>query len=126
MNNYLPSKEFLMGICILLFILSVAFIIAYITCKGNENFLDKIDFAGARENPQIDQPLAFRDQLMASPCKPWVGCLYPMPNPVNIQTGEREPEPDVKTCEKAWRDCPAYANCVNGQCKPKADNYNGF
>lgn len=97
---------------------------------------------GAKQNPQIDQPQAFEHQLLSSGCLPYVGCLYPMPNPINIKTGRRDndilPEDsevtrsqvpqgtEVRTCSKAWRDCNLFTDCVDGKCVPKKDVYKGF
>lgn len=85
---------------------------------------------GAKQNPQIDQPQAFEHELLSSGCLPHVGCLYPMPNPINIKTGRRDDEipqgVQVRTCSKAWRDCPAFANCEDGECKPQPNLYRGF
>jgi len=127
-------------LAVLGFALGLAAIIMVIVRK--EGFLGRIPeskfqpvatdpyLVGAKQNPQIDQPQAFEHQLLSSGCLPHVGCLYPMPNPINIKTGRRDDEiPEgvkVRTCSKAWRDCPSFADCVDGECKPQRDIYKGF
>lgn len=97
-----------------------------------ETFVGSFDsyVSGVNENLKINQPQAFEEELLSSPCKPYSGCLYPMPNPINIKTGKRDSEipKGVKavTCKKAWRDCSAYSDCVEGTCKPKSGIYKGF
>lgn len=110
----------------LLFIIAAlitSIVLLSITFKNKNN---NEPFAPVNTNVKLNQPLAFENELLTTPCKPWVGCLYPMPNPINIKTGKRDPEHDKNICKEAWRDCPAYADCVNGKCKPKDGIYNGF
>lgn len=126
-----------------------AIVLASGKCK-TDNFVGRIPeskfqpvatdpyLVGAKQNPAKEplqlktssQPLAFEHQLLSSGCLPHVGCLYPMPNPINIKTGRRDDEipqgTEVRTCSKAWRDCPAFADCVDGECKPQRDVYKGF
>jgi len=73
-------------------------------------------------------PLIYKKQLLSSPCLPYLGCLYPIPNPVNIATGKRygltKHDKILGNCSEAWKDCPAFADCnEDGQCVPKK-NYN--
>lgn len=123
-------------------VLGIAAIVMVSIRNGPEAFMGKIPesslqpvatnpyLVGANQNPKIDQPQAFEHQLLSSGCLPYVGCLWPMPNPVNIKTGLRDSEipkgMEARTCSKAWRDCPAFANCVDGMCKPKPNIYKGF
>ena len=121
MNVYWATVS---GLSIVVFALIIAIIVLSVDCNSEEpmtNVNEKTSISKLK-----DQPLAFKEEWLASPCKPWVGCLYPMPNPIDIQTGERQSEPDVKTCELSWRDCSAYSDCVDGQCKPKPGIYSGF
>lgn len=136
-----------MGLLITLVVISIllglsALIMVIVRTTAPEGFLGRIPesifqptatdpyIVGAKQNPQIDQPQAFEHQLLSSGCLPYVGCLYPMHNPINIKTGRRDDEIpkglEVKTCSKAWRDCPTFADCVDGNCKPKPDIYKGF
>lgn len=76
-----------------------------------------------------DHPMVFDKQLNSYPenCTAYAGCFYPsfLSNPVSLKTGERYKNPEDKNpddkvwCEKSWRDCGAYQDCVNGQCAPK-------
>jgi hypothetical protein len=97
--------------------------------RANETF-DNIFTSRVGENIKLNQPQAFEEEYLSSPCKPYVGCLYPMPNPINIRTGLRNKEIrsgyEVRTCSKAWRDCPSFADCVDGKCKAKKNIYKGF
>lgn len=76
-------------------------------------------------NQHIEQPGVFRKQIDVGPgnCKPYSGCFYPsfMSNPVSLKTGMRRNEPKENEiwCEKSWRDCNAYQDCINGKCTPK-------
>jgi hypothetical protein len=69
-------------------------------------------------------PEVFTKNLKTTPgnCYPYAGCFYPseFSNPENLNTGKRDPvSNDEIWCEKAWRDCSAYQDCIGGKCVHK-------
>jgi len=87
------------------------------------------DFVSSMGNPRVNQPLVFPTQLNSFPanCVPYAGCFYPswLSNPVSLKSGVRENAQyqDEIWCEKGWRDCNAYQDCVEGVCRPKNGMY---
>jgi hypothetical protein len=83
------------------------------------------DISSAYAKPVITgAPEVFLKNLKTTPgnCYPYAGCFYPskFANPENLNTGERDSVPDDEIwCEKAWRDCNTYQNCVDGKCVHK-------
>lgn len=71
-----------------------------------------------------EQPMIYTENIKIAPgnCQPYSGCFFPssLANPVNPKTGKRAKPPgaDDIWCEKSWRDCNAYQECVNGKCVP--------
>jgi len=80
-------------------------------------------------NIPIKQPGVFLKQVnsYSKNCTPYSGCFYPsfLSNPVSLKSGIRENEPEQNKvwCEKGWRDCGLYQDCVDGQCAPKKNVY---
>lgn len=77
-----------------------------------------------------EQPMEFKNQYLNIPspgsfgCKPYSGCFYPT-NPMNLINSSSKSVDDI-WCEKAWRDCNAYQDCVEGKCVPKKGLYNNI
>lgn len=83
------------------------------------------NFAPVKNNQKISQPQVFKRQMLSVPgnCQPFMGCFYPsyLSNPINLRTAGRDKSPKENQiwCEKSWRDCNAYQDCVKGKCVPK-------
>lgn len=86
------------GFVVVVFFVVLGLIIT-VTTKNNEEF-----------NTLSLQPMLYKKAMYSIPgnCAPYTGCLYPYVNPEN-----------GKQCEKAWRDCGAYQDCVSGWCQHK-------
>lgn len=68
----------------------------------------KQSFAPVNIEEPINAPVAFLKQMNATGSKaPYVGNFWP-----------------AVECKVAWRDCPAYQDCVDEKCVPK--NSTGF
>ena len=74
------------------------------------------------------QPLVFTKNYKIGPanCTPYSGSHFPSSdsNPIDLNTGHRrglskEYKDSFRKCEKAWRDCSAYQDCINGRCENK-------
>ena len=133
------------GILVIIFIVIIIIIstycfsvnYSYLHQKINETF--KINYKQLKNKLKkkvkekfehvIKQPQIFTKGLLSVPgnCQPFIGCNYPsyLSNPISLKTGQRPNAKDEHKiwCEKSWRDCNAYQNCVNGKCKPKNNVY---
>ena len=95
-----------------------------LTRKMKENFAPALPI-----QQRIRQPQVFKREILSVPgnCHPFLGCFYPsyMSNPVSLKSGKRKKavNEDKIWCEKSWRDCGIYQDCVNGKCEPKKGVY---
>lgn len=119
------------GLIVVVFIIIVVLISIYCCAENDPELKQKLNvivdtFAPTLPYQQkIKQPQVFKDEILSIPgnCQPYSGCFFPsyMSNPVSLKSGIRHNAQDENKvwCEKSWRDCNAYQDCVDGQCKPK-------
>lgn len=114
----------IIGVCAFIIILIVV-IVLILTNKENfksieDHLASPVDSITSKLS---SQPLVFLKNYKVAPgnCKPYSGCFFPstLSNPVDLNTGERTPVKDGIYCEKSWRDCNAYQECVSGKCISK-------
>jgi hypothetical protein len=129
MNNIPVAREIkenVVSSCmwgVLIILLLVAVVVISLHCCGLliPNGPNKESFA----------PMVYKKNIMSVPgnCKPYMGCYYPssLSNPVSLDTATRmsefgEDDVNKNYCKKSWRDCNAYQDCVDGQCRFKSYN----
>lgn len=123
------SENIKWGIIIIFFIALVFLMATFFEHKSYVRLeLDKCVKKESKEGFDTldEQPMIYTKNIKIGPgnCRPYSGCFFPSneANPVNPKTGKRPKPPmdDYLWCEKSWRDCNAYQDCVDGKCAPKS------